>query len=1219
MSYYYKDFVLAQKAIDNGFNAFAISSNDDGNIYYNFYMDNLPDQRYDIRAVSFCNINNQLYENPSEIVSGVKDMYNPRLFGTPKPADGVLSIEDDVRIDFNETIAEGMLTPFNFEVTGVRNGAVTDHSVAIALDGENDYLTTEATRNFANKDLTFECWVNYDSLQNATFFSQGDANEAISMGMNDSGKVVVKVADKVLVSEKTPAWEKSSWNHVALVYDNTDTTVTAYVNYTAAISGYKVNAYTGNGVVEVGRDVATQSGNFNGKVDQFRIWNDVRSSATIQANSTAQLSGNDLNLIAYYDMEEAKGSATEDKARGANLVMKGGSWALPEGRSAEFDGASYVAMNSSAAVITSDMDFTLEFWFNALAGAKDQTILSNGNGIDKNGENPSNVFSVGFDEEGTITFRHNGYTVPVNGKYADNNWHNFTLAVNRSSGNARIYMDGELNTYFPAEKVGRIASDKLFAGARVWSAGDSTIKTVDQYFTGKVDEVRLWNLYRQQSQIEKFYNQKSNGDEMGLLLYYPFEHYIDWQGTAEMQFTLDDKGNDALDGDGNKLAFATKVGNVVESKNIPPVKTKGATASLLYDWVVNNDALIITLKEQDYRIEKTIVNFTVNKVQDVNGNYILSPITWSAYIDRNQLKWLDDAVTVNKKQNEVYEFEMPIVNKGGSIINYSLDNMPSWLSASSESGVINPLEKQTLKFEIDPSLAVGTYDEVVYLTNSNNVTEPLALNVTVEGNTPDWKVDPSKYEFSMAVFAQIKVDNQFSNDEKDMLAAFYEDECVGVAHMSYDKTLDMWYALLTVYSKKSSDHELTYRIWDASTGRMYQAVSSPTVKFKDNKVSGKPTEPIVFSNSESVKYQNILLNKGWNWVSFNLKSGNISNMDTYLKGGNWTANSFVKSINKSANYSPENAKWTNSGVSLNNVNMFKIYSDVEQTLAVSGSDLDLSSTEISLKKKGWTYIAYLPTYSMTLKAALADYEATEGDVIKSKEGFAMYYGNEWIGSLKSLQPNSGYMMQNMGGVEKKFKYPTASTALRSAAVVAEKASAYESNMSVIAYAPEKKEGDLLRVLVGNEENEVVEVALTDDYALQFINVSANAGDKVRFTMERDGVTYVANNSMSFAGDAVYGTPSEPYILNFNIDAAESLSVYPNPVVDLLNVSGALNGESEVSLELFDLAGALVYTKQVSVSDNVLDASISMNGFAAGSYLLKVSQNGDSKMFKIVKK
>ncbi|MBR4814899.1 MAG: LamG domain-containing protein, partial [Paludibacteraceae bacterium] len=546
------------------------------------------------------------------------------------------------------------------------------------------------------------------------------------------------------------------------------------------------------------------------------------------------------------------------------------------------------------------MDFTLEFWFNAEAGAKNQTILSNGNGIDKKGEDPEKVFSVGFNADGDLTFRHNGYTVPVNGKYNDNNWHNFTLAVNRSSGNARIYMDGELNTYFPAEQVGRISSDKIFAGARVWYAKRDTInRTADQFFTGMVDEVRLWNLYRQQSQIEKFYNQTVNGNEMGLLLYYPFEHYVLWQGLPEMQFTLEDKGSDAVDGNGNKLAFATAEGEVSESKNIPPVKTKGATSSLSYDWVVNNDGLIITLQEQDYRIEKTIVNFTVNKVQDVNGNYIVSPITWSAYIDRNQLKWMDDAVTVNKKQNEPYQFEMPIVNKGGSIINYSLKNMPSWLNASSESGAINPLEKQIIEFEIDPSLAVGTYDEVVYLTNSNNVTEPLALKVTVEGDTPEWSVDPSKYEFSMAVFAQIKLNNQFSNDEKDMLAAFYDGECVGVANMSYDKTMDLWYAMMTVYSKNSESHNLVYRAWDASKGLVSEATASQNVSFVSDTVYGKPTAPVVFSNG-SIRYQNIPLSKGWNWISFNLKDKKgMSDMNAYLKNGTWSANSIVKNLSGS--------------------------------------------------------------------------------------------------------------------------------------------------------------------------------------------------------------------------------------------------------------------------------------------------------------------------------
>lgn len=1223
LAYYYKDTAMANKSKANGRNAFAISNDAAGKLYYKFYMDELPDQKYDLRAVSFCNINNELVENPSPTVSGIKDMYNPRLFGSPKPANGVLTVEDDIRIDFNETIADGVLTVNNFEVTGIRNGAVSDHSVSVSLDGENDYLTTEVERNFADKDLTFECWVNFDSLQNATFFSHGDAAKSISMGMNKEGKIVVKVGGKEIVSDNAPAWEKSSWNHVALVYNNVDKTLTAYVNFLEVISGVKADAYDGIGLVQVGRNVAsTANSYFKGKVDQFRIWNEVRSSSTIQVNSTSQLSGNDLNLIAYYEMEEAKGFATEDKARGANLIMKGGTWALPEGRSAEFDGASYVSMNSSQAVITPAMDFTLEFWFNAKPGSTNQTLISNGTGLASNAEDASKLLRIGFDQPNVLTFCHNGYVTPVDGNFADNNWHNFTLAVNRSSGIARIYVDGELNTYFSADKISGIASDKLFVGARLYYVANDTSaaekkREADQYFIGRIDEVRLWNLYRQQSQVENFYNQKVNGDEMGLLLYYPFEHYTEWQGIQELQFTLDDKGNDMVDDKGNKVVFATSVGEVQGSKDIPSVKNKGEVSKILYDWVVNDDALIITLQEQDYRIEKTIVNFTVNQVQDVNGNYIVSPITWSAYIDRNQLKWMDDAVTVNKKQNEPYKFEMPIVNKGGSVINYSMKNMPSWLSASPESGAINPLEKQTIEFEIDPSLAVGTYDEVVYLTNSNNVTEPLALNVTVEGDTPEWSVDPSKYEFSMAVFAQIKLDNQFSNDEKDMLAAFYNGECVGVANMSYDKTMDMWYAMMTVYSNSNS-HDLVYRAWDASKGVMMAAVSSPVVPFKADTVYGKPTAPVVFYNG-TTKYQNIPLSKGWNWVSFNLENkAGMSDLTAYLNGGRWGSNSIVKDLSgHSANYSVDSRKWSNDSLVLNNTSMFKIYSDENQVLSVSGKDINLDSMLIPVKAGSWNYIAYLPAGSMTLKAALAGYEAKEGDIIKSNEGFAMYYGNEWIGSLNSLQPNCGYMLKNTGDVQKTFKYPSSSSALRSAVSVA--SSAYESNMSIIASAPEKREGDVLRALVGTAENKIVEVSLSDDRALQFINVSAKSGDKVRFTMERDGVVYEANNALSFTGDAVYGTPDNPFVLNFNVGGVETLTVYPNPVVDELNVAGKLDGEGDVTLELFDVVGAILYEKQVSASDNVLDESVNVTGLVPGSYMLKVTQGDESKVFKVVKK
>jgi hypothetical protein len=450
------------------------------------------------------------------------------------------------------------------------------------------------------------------------------------------------------------------------------------------------------------------------------------------------------------------------------------------------------------------------------------------------------------------------------------------------------------------------------------------------------------------------------------------------------------------------------------------------------------------------------------------------------------------------------------------------------------------------------------------------------------------------------------------------LAAFYQGECVGKANISYDKTLDMWYALMTVYSPVSRSHNVEYRIWDASKGLMSRASASVSTNFVNNSVLGKPDQPTVFSN-DSMKYQNIQLNKGWNWVSFNLKSENMSDMDAYLANGNWAANSFVKNKNKSANYSSSLKAWVNEGVSLNNTGMFKIYSEYDQTLFVSGSDIDLASTELTVNGKSWNYISYLPAYSMSVKEALADYEATEGDVIKSNDGFAMYYGNNWIGSLKNMLPNSGYMLKNAGAT-KTFKYPTASSSLRSATALEATASDYEMNMNIIAYVPEKQDGDVVRAIVGNVENEVVEVELTDDYALQFINIAANAGDNIRFTLEHDGVTYVASNQLSFVGDEVCGSPKSPVILTFNVDGVgDALTVYPNPVDDELNIKGVVDNNEDVSIEIFDLTGKLVYSSTVTVSDYTLEALVNMTDFTSGSYMLKVTQNGESNTFKIVKK
>ena len=152
-------------------------------IIYNLLMDDAAfnDQPYDVQAVSYCSLGGSNYvTTESNLVSGIKDTYNPRLFGSPQPANGILTVNDDVRLNFNETIAAGLLTNANFQVTGIRNGAQSSHSVSVRLDGATNYLATEFEKSFTGKNITAEMWVLPSGIANQTIFSHGGVTEIVS-------------------------------------------------------------------------------------------------------------------------------------------------------------------------------------------------------------------------------------------------------------------------------------------------------------------------------------------------------------------------------------------------------------------------------------------------------------------------------------------------------------------------------------------------------------------------------------------------------------------------------------------------------------------------------------------------------------------------------------------------------------------------------------------------------------------------------------------------------------------------------------------------------------------------------------------------------------------------------------------------------------------------------------------------------------------------------
>lgn len=1227
---YFDDEEEYNKAIGNGIAASMIETDNTGALNYKFFMDDMPDRNYDLRAVGVCMINNMEVENFSEVHTGIKDMYTPRLFGNAQPADGVLDVNDEIRLNFNEPIAEGLLTQNNFEVTGIRNGAQTDHDVSVRLDG-NDILKSEFVRNWTDKDITVEMWIMADQPQNAVLFSHGNAANTFELSLTADNHLKVKAGNNEITSTDAVEYEAGNWAHVAVTYSK-EGKVSAYYNFVEYISNAEAGTYNNSGTYAFGASI-NGYGYFSGKMHNARIWDTAISSARLQANSLVVLSGMENNLMAYYPMDEAKGNVAIDKARGANLDIEGTEWTLPEGRAAKFNGSDqYVRVNTgSTAVIDGTMDYTVEFWFNAEPGQTDAVMLSNGRGDGQDIGGSGNLFSIGF-ENGRLTFRNNGQAVVAGGDFADGNWHHMALAISRTSGRGQIYIDGALNTYFNSVDFGGVSADYMYVGARGWEADGSGQATVDRFFRGSIDELRLWNLYRNEDIVSNNSNVQLDGTEKGLLAYYPFEHYIEWQGTKELQFTLEDKriyNDPSMANQPGQQFGATSV----ESALSAPVKSREAVSELSYDFVVNNDALIITLTEPMDRIEKTIVTFTVDGVTDLNGNEMLSPVTWSAYINRNQLKWSENRMSIEKPAYEEYEFTLQAVNTGGSIQHFYIENLPAWLEVSDSEGQVDPLDSEDITFTINPGLNIGTYDEVIYLSNDNGVREALELTVKVSGEKPDWNVDPSDFKYSMTVFGKMKFEGIFSNDEEDMLAAFKDGKCIGVNTGTYDKDYDLWYVFLTVYNNDKQADNIEFRMWDASTGKTYIATPSENIIFSNDAIYGGVEDPVIFEGKEMFA-SNIVLNQGWNWISFNLGNKNLTNVNSTLANGSWTAEDIVKNENSFDSYSSKDKTWKgtlSSSGGFNNTGMFMLHSSEAQVLSITGTFIRPSEMPVAVKGGAWNYISYLPYTNYTVKEALAGYEASQGDVIKSQDKFAMYSGKKWVGSLEFMESGKGYMLKRTASSDTEFTYPVTGGTLNSNVARAPKAAdntaeiRYSYNMSIVAVSEQFEEGDRIAAYVNGERRGESQTVEYDGRRLLFIPVYGEENSaQVTFVLERgDKVVAESSNTITYVCNSVCGNLDVPVNIDFT-GSEYIVRVYPTQFTGKLNIDINAEEATTATIHAYDMSGSLIWksTEKMEKGWNHTGwngESGTESHCAPGAYLIRIELGDSTFVYKVEKK
>jgi hypothetical protein len=78
-------------------------------------------------------------------------------------------------------------------------------------------------------------------------------------------------------------------------------------------------------------------------------------------------------------------------------------------------------------------------------------------------------------------------------------------------------------------------------------------------------------------------------------------------------------------------------------------------------------------------------------------------------------------------------------------------------------------------------------------------------------------------------------------------------------------------------------------------------------------------------------------------------------------------------------------------------------------------------------------------------------------------------------------------------------------------------------------------------------------------------------------------------------------------------------MFPNPVLDLINLELSNLQEDRVQVSIFDMKGILLLDREFESENGTLVLDISKLGLKPGTHVLLVNTNGTQQVFKFLKK
>ena len=199
---------------------------------------------------------------------------------------------------------------------------------ALDFDGSNDYIIISDDNSLDNDNyITISMWINAGSITNKDCLiskrssTEQSGNYALRFNSSNQLKWYIWGGDADNGStSSTSAISTNVWTHVAVSFNNSTNTTKFYINgsldNTSTTISKDLDANSSD--LHLGWD-GQNSRYFDGKVDEVRIWSDIRTQTEIQDNLYTELIGNESNLVVYYNFNGGRGVSLVDLTTNNNM------------------------------------------------------------------------------------------------------------------------------------------------------------------------------------------------------------------------------------------------------------------------------------------------------------------------------------------------------------------------------------------------------------------------------------------------------------------------------------------------------------------------------------------------------------------------------------------------------------------------------------------------------------------------------------------------------------------------------------------------------------------------------------------------------------------------------------------------------------------------------------------------------------------------------------